>query len=372
MNTRALQPGQAVRVEGGHAALFVGGRFLRMLGDGDTAFAAWRRTSIEALDEDTTFHPHKATQAAALREIGELRGARERLSQGLTEFLGEKASPPPGPYDLGGARLVMCIVRDPALRVMVPPRLHSVVFDDRYLLVFSDFPEARGRTDSGADVSLAYRETAIFMPVLGPGLGGPGLFCPALWPDNMMAGLVGRELFALPKRYGWTSFAPGGVAFALRGELSAVLRWSSEEPQSMGPFLEDFVDEVLGRDVASGLIGKAAAAIGLRGFLTSKGSTAPLYVARKYANFQRNRDWTTDEIHAVETGMSEVTDIRRLRGAKLDLRLPLLRDGEIKAAWDCRVNMRFEGSCAVRDHRRPWRNPMLFSRALLGRVRGLL
>ena len=366
MVASGMQKGSAVEVVEGHCALHVDGRFHRLVAAGDTAFAAWPRTHLEPLGE-AVHRPFDDLHTAAARELRALRSQRSRQTQGLTQFLGPGAAPPPGPYALPGARLVLAVVRHPALRVLMPPWMHSVVFDDRCLLVFAEFPEAHGRTDRGEPVALAYCETSIMMPVLGARLGGVGMFCPALWPDNLMAGLVGRELFGLPKRFGVTDFADGAAAFSLRGELAAVLTWQGEEPIDTRTWLSDYVTLLLGEDLVAGLLGELSSGLPVEKALKA-GMTAPIYVQRRAAAFEaEDRNWTTDEIRGVETGLGAVREVEVL-DAELDLRVPFLVGGELVAAWRCEVDMVFAESRAVWDGRRPLGGPLLGARAALSRL----
>lgn len=214
-DTWTLAPGQLAFVLRGFLAATLDGHFDRLMAaDGLVGIEQGPETTLRALTQaeillldygDVLSGSESPAVVEAVRAIAEARvrqlvRQRAELERNLDDFLkpgtGGFAAPP---YTSSESRLILAVLRDASLAAELPAPLRPLPgVEDRVLLVWSHYPDI-GPPDGP---QAAYEESALFIPCVDPGGGGPGLYCPALFPESMMAILTGREAFKFPKRFG--------------------------------------------------------------------------------------------------------------------------------------------------------------------------
>ena len=320
-------------------------------------------------------------QRWAQSELQRVHEERMRLERGQVDLIdpvdGELR---PGPYELEAARLVYVVVEDPAITSIVPQELRGGLFNDRYMIVFADYPMLRGRAKVDAE-ALAYRETTIFVPVTALSYGGPGLFCPELYPDNLMAIVVGREIYSFPKRYGETGFLhdpathleDGHVVLVLDGELKAHVAWegATELPRSAHQeWFSTLVDEMFGKDwdalafsqLTKALIGRQP---NMAAWL-STWNAMPVFLHHRRADLTHGK--SRDELVRVPFELLGINKLRRAELTSFDLSLDGLAGGTPVGVWVSEVDMRLNTAEIVADR---GKGPGAFVRRTLGRARGI-
>lgn len=107
----------------------------------------------------------------------------------------------PAPYDVRKARMRIFFCRatkDPVAQLRLPPGLTFYLGIPVYMLVLIDMQDIRSVYPPTAR-SFSYNEVSVFVPVRVPGLALPRFHVPYMYPDNIMAVYLGREIFGLPK-----------------------------------------------------------------------------------------------------------------------------------------------------------------------------
>ncbi|MCO4760323.1 MAG: hypothetical protein KC502_02390 [Myxococcales bacterium] len=117
-------------------------------------------------------------------------------------FPGRSGMLTPPPYDVRAANMRIFFCKKPTdphlLKELLPPGSHWLPGCDFYLLVCT---QMRGIAPQySLEASFDYDEVAVFVPSLH--LPWPSVFfhVPAMFPDNIMAIYMGREILGLPKR----------------------------------------------------------------------------------------------------------------------------------------------------------------------------
>jgi hypothetical protein len=276
---------------------------------------------------------------------------RRRLEDGMRQFMdSDTGELPEGEHEVDG-EMFMFLVRDPGRRTLVPRPLHTGIFDDRYLLVFSKFPNVKGRL-GGEEVGLSYNETTVFHPCVHPTAGG-GLYCPELYPDNMMAVIVGRELYGFPKRYAQTELSHQEALWILDGELAARATWEGTEE------IEDFYAEVasaaLGPDDLEGRVARSLLDDLPEELIRQLGESAPIPLFVRWQSGEAGTGRRRDELICIPFHLDDIRSERRLVNPELVLPLKRLRhprtDPVVELAWTMTASMRLGDSFPAADLR---------------------
>jgi len=341
----------------GHALLFRDGRPERRMGPGDHAITREGDTLLEltsirylrgpVLQETVT--DRRALAAYTRAEIDRVTAQRIELEEGMTQFMDwETGELPESTHEVEGT-MRMFLVQDPSLRHVLPRPLFAPFLDDRYLLIFADFPDVKG-TVAGKEVSLSYHETTFFRPCIHPTMG-PGLYSPELYPDEMMAVVVGRELYGFPKRYAQTELGEGFAAWILDRELAALGRWFGEEP------IEDFYATVAEATLGKGNLEAGAARDAVERFgdefarMFVERVPLPIFVRRKTADEATGS--RNDDLIAIPFYLDNIRDERQLVNPMLMLELPRLKWGttkpQVDLAWTLTGDMRMGEATLAAD-----------------------
>ncbi len=225
--------------------------------EGRTAtLEAFGRCELFSMDEPAFEHlfRHSARFARNVARylVKELREGyeREKLFHDHLEdfFLSPNARIVPGPYRADPFEMLIFLMKwDSArLRALLPPGLSPIPgLSDMYLLTFSFFPSLTTTNPAGQNKSFRYNETVPFIPVLGPCLS-PGAYCAELYPDNVLAILLGRELYGFPKRHGVTQRSGNRVDFAMADRMVARASFADRRAATPAEFASSFASEALG------------------------------------------------------------------------------------------------------------------------------
>ena len=139
----------------------------------------------------------------------------------------------PGPYLAEKAELYAVVARTSSKDYcgFLPRGLHPLPgLNGVFLLVMARFPSVR-QPQLPAAPRFEYNETTLFVPAIATTLRPPfaqlALYAPALYPDNFMATLLGREIYGFPKRPARTTFdeESGQATMTLDGRLAARMRY---------------------------------------------------------------------------------------------------------------------------------------------------
>jgi len=171
----------------------------------------------------------------SLRAVLQERRAHEAA---MRDFLDAEARFVGPPYFAPGVRLAVHLLRLPR----APDTGHPAVpgMADLAFLFLSgfDFRKAGRRN--------RYSEAAVMLPILDGARAM--LFCPRLWPDNVMACALGREAFGLPKTLARTrvDFGPERVLATLvdEGEVRLFGRWAPGDEIGPGALADDVLDQL--------------------------------------------------------------------------------------------------------------------------------
>ncbi|MEY3011785.1 MAG: Acetoacetate decarboxylase [Pseudomonadota bacterium] len=145
-------------------------------------------------------------------------------------FPGRSGMLTPAPYDVASARMRIFFCEPPedqreALEAMVPPGARWHPLARFWMLVLAEMRGIAPRFHKAA--SFDYDEVSAFVPIQ---VGyDPRVWChvPFMFPDNIMAIYMGREIFGLPKRRSANFFDPlldGRERFLMRRMLPEELR----------------------------------------------------------------------------------------------------------------------------------------------------
>jgi CRP-like cAMP-binding protein len=231
---------------------------------------AFERCELFCLDEVRFEHLFKHSgrfaRNVARYLVGELReayGREKDLHQNLEDFfLSPNARIVPGPYRAEPFEMLIFLMRwEPGrLKALLPPGLSPIPgLSDLYLLTFSFFPALTTVNPVGQGKKFRYNETVPFIPALGPGLR-PGAFCPELYPDNVLAILLGRELYGFPKRYGTTRRSGNRVDFTVSDRMAARASFAERRMASPAEFAADFTAEAMGGSALPDIVSKVSGA----------------------------------------------------------------------------------------------------------------
>lgn len=133
-----------------------------------------------------------------------------------------------GPYAADKADMYVAVARTPSGDTCryLPEHLCPIPgYEGVFLMVAARFPQIRQPCEPQVR-PFSYNETTIFVPALhrslSPPFLRPVLYTPALYPDSVLATLLGREIYGFPKRPGRTDIdADEGTArLTLDGEES--------------------------------------------------------------------------------------------------------------------------------------------------------
>lgn len=371
----SLRPGVDYFLVGGRAVLLRDGRYDRLVTPGDHLYVpdetlwrqigegappmnpSWRLQPLPEVELRVLSPRRRASLAgedhpalARLRtdwadaELHHVREARRRLTQGLTDFIDEEGALGAGPYELNDARLVLAVAEDALIHTLVPTELRSRLFNHRFLVAFADYPGLEGTMVDGRKARIQYRETSVFVPVMGLTAGGPGLFCPELYPDNMMAIVVGRELYGFPKLHADTYIEPlprdgEDLVTVLNGEVACHLRvdrWSEPHPgewssQLAQQLLGDDLDAAAGATLARALVGDAR---DLADWVEHLGDI-PIVLRRRI----RRAGGEIDELIRAPFKVSDVNELRVGDASQFQMSLGRLSGARLRGVFSCRLDM---------------------------------
>lgn len=165
--------------------------------------------------------------------LGELRDLYRTVGESQKHFddffISPNAKLVPGPYVGDPFEMYIFVMRDQPekLERLLPKGLRPAPgFGGKYLLTFNFFTRVYSKNPAGGEATFAYRETAPFIPCLGPGLR-PAAFCPELYPDNFLAITLGRELYGFPKRFGQTRKTDNQIDLLLANRLILRASWEA-------------------------------------------------------------------------------------------------------------------------------------------------
>jgi len=178
----------------------------------------------------------------------------------------------PGPYKDPKA-MVDVFVMDgpaPAIRDVLPRGLWPVPgpAGNRYFLCFNHFTamatEHPTGLKGGLPVKFDYLEALVFLPCLRGAQFG--LYCASIYPDNMLAILIGREVHGLPKRFGVVrDFEGGPHTLLVDGQECVRASWGSIEVlDRVSNFLPSYLDAFLGGEPGVSVMQSAVTALGTR------------------------------------------------------------------------------------------------------------
>jgi hypothetical protein len=176
--------------------------------------------------------------------VGVLRGTATdayRLFQGQREldlamkayFRDQSARLEPGPYCAEGVDMTVVFARTRSQTYcnFLPRGMWPIPgFDGVFMIVFAKF-RSICQPEIAAAPSFAYDETTLFIPALAatsrPPFVAPVFYTPALYPDNVMATLLGREIYGFPKRPARTVIDQhnGRATLHVDGEKAVQLRF---------------------------------------------------------------------------------------------------------------------------------------------------
>ncbi|GMV38671.1 MAG: hypothetical protein AMXMBFR64_03870 [Myxococcales bacterium] len=136
-----------------------------------------------------------------------------------------------GPYCADGAEMIAAVARTRGggFGPFLPDGLLPVPgFDGVFLAVAARFGSIY-QPNEPAVRPFSYNETTLFVPALMPTLAPPFLrfvlYTPALYPDSVLATLLGREIYGFPKRPGRTTIGDGDARLQVDGVESMRLRY---------------------------------------------------------------------------------------------------------------------------------------------------
>lgn len=378
-----LASGELAVVMTGHLSATVGGFFDRLLVPSDlvgveqgpvTTLTALTDAELlvmdfgEVLAGTESVAALKAMLALAEAQVRDLTDRRAELERHLDDFLdaddGGFAAPP---YVATHARLVMVVLQDRSLASELPRPLRPIPgFEDRVLLVWTRYPDI-GPPDGP---NAAYEETSVFVPCIDPGAGGPGLYCPALFPESMMAIITGREGFKFPKRFASVTLDER-LAHLDAGDMRALVTWDEAVPRSDAAWVEDLAAAMLGDGPGTRIgsfLGAVWGRLGMRPAIKTH-APLPIYVRNRVGEENAGRaTWVADELIWIPFDIEAAHSLSRLDGLSFNGfgRLAFARP---IGGWEAVIDLRLKQGTAVHDLRR---SPIARVRnaVLRARVRG--
>ncbi len=134
----------------------------------------------------------------------------------------------PGPYQGRATIWALPLARpvDGHLRYRMPPRLHWHPSMPCCMLLVSAFEDFKPRWAEPDEPGISYTETGLFVPTLLEHEGRRELraYFPWLFPSNIMATFVGRELYGYPKAYANTRVEHDRLVLRLNDDNAFDLR----------------------------------------------------------------------------------------------------------------------------------------------------
>lgn len=301
---------------------------------------------------------HAFAQNVAHALAVELRGQLKRQRH-ATEVLDDFFEQPnarlvPGPYGAEPFTMLLWVLRDrpDRVRALLPPGVRLVPgLGGHWLLTVNLFEALVSRHERGAGRRFSYRETCPFLPCLA-GLT-PGLFVPELYPDNVLAILLGREIYGFPKRYGTVAARPDGVDVVVGQRLVLRAFHQAATPLDTGEFALALSDAIgLGslpapaRALIRSVAGLPIAADG-----TVRAPPLPVFVRKQIADPSSAHELTLsiDELVQVPFAVEHLSRFERLAEPAVEF-LPGwgLPEGDCVAAFRLRAGFEFGKAHAIR------------------------
>ena len=286
----------------------------------------------------------------AERRVRELVDTRDRIERDLDDFLDETTgSFAPAPYVATQARLVLLVLEDASLAAELPAPLRRVPgLEDRVMLVWSHYPAIGPQGGPQSE----YEEVALFVPCLDIGGGGPGLFCPALFPESMMAIITGREAFQFPKRYASVSVGARDAHFDA-GDLQALATWLGTTDLSDHGWATELSQAIFGDGPETGLLTRLAqlASHFIRPALRTR-TPLPIYVRARRGEVNAGRtELISDELIWIPFDLEAAHHLRRLDGVELS-GFGRLAFARLVGGWEAVVDVELRAGQATRDLRK--------------------
>ena len=290
-----------------------------------------------------------ATSLAEL-EIRRIQAERLELEASLEDFFephsGEVAR---APYVVDGARMLFVVARDVELSRLPPGLSPLPLSDGRFLLAFCHYPHFGPSAGFGP----SYDESLVMVPCWDLMGGGPGFYCPEVWPESMMAVIVGGELFGFPKRYGRVTLGADHAHVDLGG-TQAYLRWTGAKPLSVERYMAEMTGALLGEDDPEGRVAERLVGFAARftaGPLVRSGTPLPLYVRRSAGRRDFGAvEWAVDELAWVPFDLRAHHQLVELEG--LAFRgWGRLRFAEVERAFFAEVDLTMAEARPIRDLR---------------------
>jgi len=288
--------------------------------------------------------------AMAETELHRLQAERRDLEASLEDFFdpwsGEVAE---APYIVRGAQLILVVARDTELSAL-PRALPAIpLSDDRFLLVFAQYPHFGPDSTFGA----AFEECLVMVPAWDAGGGGPGLYCPEVYPESMMAVILGGELFGFPKRFGRVTVEADHAHVEVAG-TQGYLRWAGEKPLAPHDFVAELVGSILGEDDLEGRAAERMTRFFARWLLkpvVKSRTPIPVYVRRRSGRRDFGAvEWEVDELARVPFDLLA-------HGGLVELESPEFRGwgrlqfAEVDRVFRAEVDLSMDQARPVRDLR---------------------
>jgi CRP-like cAMP-binding protein len=282
----------------------------------------------------------------------------------------------PGPYVAAPYDMILLVMqgRPDALRALMPPGVSPARgLEGLFILSFNFFESLSTPHPQGERRSFSYSEAATFVPCVGPD-GEPGVFSPEIYPDNLLAITIGRELYGLPKRFGVTVRRDEQVDLLLDDRLLVRARWAGAEPCGVGDLPRRIVERRGGGPALALLAEKVTAALHAVGAQRAGGQLPvpiPVMVHRQVPAVSpaAGRHLATDRLLRVPLRMSSVRTIRELGdpsviGPPADHYL----HGRCLCGFEARVAFELHQATVLRDYLREPEPPRGPARRLLRRL----
>ncbi len=303
---------------------------------------------------------HGFAQNVAHALAAELRGQLKRQRQ-ATEVLDDFFEQPnarlvPGPYGAEPFTMYLWVLRDSPARVraLLPPGVRLVPgLGGHWLLTVNLFEALVSRHERGAGRRFSYRETCPFVPCLS-GLT-PGLFVPELYPDNVLAILLGREIYGFPKRFGTVAQRADGVDVVVGQRLVLRAFHGEGAALSAGDFGLALGDALglptLPASVRALVRQVAALPIGADGSVHAP--PLPVFVRKQIADPTSANELTLsiDELVQVPFALEHLSSFEQLASSAVEF-LPGwgLPEGDCVAAFRLRAGFEFGAGRTVRRY----------------------
>jgi hypothetical protein len=319
--------------------------------------------------------------ASLLNWLGGELGRMYRREQAWLEHMADFFHSPnarivTGPYEADPYEMIFLVMQgEPgALAALMPPGVRPVAeLEGVYILSFNFFERLASTNPLGEQRAFRYRETAAFLPCLGPG-GRPGVYCPELYPDNYLAITIGRELYGMPKRFGTTVRRGEQVDLLLDDRLVVRARWSGREPCDIGELSQAVAGGGGVHPVVVSMAGKLTRAVHALGARLPEGRLPvhlPVFVHRQVPAVHREARhiYAEDQLIEVPFRMGAVTEIHRLGQPRVSCHHPgHFLHGRCLDGFSVQVSFSMDHRVVLRDYLGE-QGPRL---GVIGRLRGRL